>query len=59
MVEVQKVVNKVIFEKRRTLEDEIKGLDVKIGEGCDWERALGEWWKTYEGKIKNRCHKIN
>jgi len=32
MVEVQKAENKVAFVKRRALEDEIKGLDVKMAE---------------------------
>lgn len=32
MVEVQKAEDKVAFEKRGVLEDEIKGLDVKMAE---------------------------
>ena len=32
MVEVQKAEDKVAFEKRGALEDEIKGLDVKMAE---------------------------
>ena len=35
MVEVQKAADKVVFEKRRALEDEIKGLDLKI---VDWDK---------------------
>ncbi len=49
MVEVQKVADKVVFEKRRALEDEIKGLDVRIAE---MDQVLMEMYEDYrEEKI--------
>jgi len=49
MVEVQKTADKVVYEKRRVLEDEIKGLDVKMAE---MDQVLMEMYEDYrEGKI--------
>lgn len=49
MVEVQKAADKVVFEKRRALEDEIKGLDLRIAE---MDQVLMEMYEDYrEEKI--------
>ena len=49
MVEVQKAADKVVFEKRRALEDEIKGLDVRMAE---MDQVLMEMYEDYrEEKI--------
>ena len=49
IVEVQKVADKEIFEKRRALEDEIKGLDVRMAEV---NQVLMELYEDYrEEKI--------
>ena len=49
MVEVQKAAYKVVFEKRRALEGEIKGLDVRMAEV---DQVLMEMYEDYrEEKI--------
>ncbi len=49
MVELQKAADKVVFEKRRALEDEIKGLDLRIAE---IDQVLMEMYEDYrEEKI--------
>jgi len=44
LIEAQKVADKAVFEKIRTLEDEIKSLYVKIGE---LDQALMEMYEDY------------
>ena len=51
MVEVQKVADKVVFEKRRALEDEIKGLDLRIAE---MDQVLMEMYEVYREEKINR-----
>ncbi|MFA9421960.1 MAG: recombinase family protein [Sedimentibacter sp.] len=49
MVEVKKMADKVVFEKRKALEDEINGLDLKIAE---MDQVLMEMYEDYrEEKI--------
>ena len=49
MIELQKAADKVVFEKRRALEDEIKGLDVRMAE---MDQVLMEMYEDYrEEKI--------
>ena len=51
MVEVQKVADKVVFEKRRALEDEIKGLDLRI---VEMDQVLMEMYEVYREEKINR-----
>lgn len=52
MVELQKAADKVVFEKRRALEDEIKDLDVRIAE---MDQVLMEMYEDYrEEKISKK-----
>jgi hypothetical protein len=47
MIELQKAADKVVFDKRRELEDEIKGLDVRMAE---MDQVLMEMYEAYRGE---------
>lgn len=51
MIELQKAADKVVFEKRRALEDEIKGLDVRMAE---MDQVLMEMYEDYREEKINR-----